>query len=120
MIKAFSNPGTVVTVTANSAVITVDSLATQNQGAPAAQYLSVNIVATAVGGTTPSLAAELQWSNDGVNFASASGSPDTLVAITANGNQAKNFLTKGAFARLVYTVTGTTPTFTLSSTAYLS
>ena len=119
MLKAFGNPAT-VTTSGNSPVVFIDGPATQNQGQPSPQYLSVMIVASAVSGTTPSLAVEVQWSNDGVNFASNQVAPDSLTAITAVGNTTKNFLTKGSYARLVYTVTGTTPSFTINPTAYVA
>lgn len=119
-VKHFTPPGTVVTVTANSAVLYLDTAAINAMGQSSSQYVTVHLLATAVGGTTPSLTAELQWSNDGVNFASVQTTPDTFTAITVNGNTTKNFLTKGAYARLVYTVTGTTPTFTLTASAYVA
>ena len=84
-----------------------------------ADYISVILLASAVGGTTPSLAVEIQWSNDGVTFSSAE-TPDTFTAITANKNVAKTFQARGKFFRLAYTVTGTTPTFTLTASVLLN
>lgn len=84
---------------------------------PAIQNLSVLLDVTGVTGTSPSLTVEVQWSNDGTNFASAA-TPDTFTAITANGNVVKQFAAKGRFARLNYTVTGTTPSFTVTATGY--
>jgi hypothetical protein len=73
--------------------------------------------ATAVSGTTPSLTAEVQWSNDGVTFVSAT-TADTFAALTAVGSALIVFTVKGRFARLKYTVTGTTPSFTLTNTGF--
>ena len=75
------------------------------------QYLSVLINVTAATGTSPSLTVEVQWSNDGTNFVSAS-TPDAFTAITAAGAALKTFQVKAKYARLKYTVSGTTPSLT--------
>ncbi len=76
--------------------------------------VNLELVVTAVGGTTPSLTVAVQWSDNGVDFAAVDTTPDTFAAITAAGNVVKQFAAKGPYFRLVYTVTGTTPTFTLT------
>ena len=78
--------------------------------------LSVHIAASAVSGTTPSLTAEVQWSNDNVTFLSAD-TPDTFTAITAAKTVCKQFAVKGLYFQVKYTVTGTTPSFTLTISA---
>jgi hypothetical protein len=75
-----------------------------------ATVLDVQLNVTAVTGTTPSLTVEVQWSSDGVTYASAE-TPDVFAAITAAKAVVKQFAAKGEFARLKYTVTGTTPSF---------
>lgn len=119
MAKALLNfdTGAVVTANGNSAgapEITAipDSLADINPN-----NLSVLLNVTAVSGTTPNLTVEVQWSHDGTNYASAA-TPDTFTAITAVGKVVKSFQVKGRFARLAYTVTGTTPSFTLTASGY--
>lgn len=79
--------------------------------------LSVLLSAGTVTGTNPSLTVEVQWSNDGTTFVSAT-TADTFTAITATGTALKQFTVKGRYARLKYTVTGTTPSFALSASAY--
>lgn len=84
-----------------------------------ADNLSILLNVTAVSGTTPSMTVSVQWSNDGVTFADNDGTADTLAAITAAKATVKQFPVKGAFFRVVYTITGTTPSFTLTASARL-
>lgn len=84
---------------------------------PSPQFLSVLLNASAVSGTSPSLTVEVVWSNDGVTFVSAT-TPDTFTAITAAGTALKQFNVKAQYAALKYTVSGTTPSFTLTATGY--
>ncbi|GAB3875283.1 hypothetical protein [Terrabacter terrigena] len=85
---------------------------------PLGSTVAVTINATTVSGTTPSATFEVQWSHDGVNWASADGTADSFAAITAAKSVARSFTVKGTLLRLVWTVSGTTPSFT--TTAYLS
>ena len=73
--------------------------------------LSVEIIVSAVSGTTPSATFSVQWSDDGVNFAAATPA-DVFTAITAVGNAVQRFTSKGGFYRIAWVVTGTTPSFT--------
>ncbi|MGZ4519170.1 MAG: hypothetical protein ACXVGA_00975 [Mycobacteriaceae bacterium] len=86
---------------------------------PVGQYLNIQINVTAVSGTTPSCAFKVQWSQDAVNWADADP-VDAFTAVTATGNVVKNFMAKADFFRLVWTITGTTPSFTFSATAVAS
>jgi hypothetical protein len=52
-----------------------------------------------------------------VTFVSAT-TADTFAALTAVGSALIVFTVKGRFARLKYTVTGTTPSFTLTNTGF--
>jgi hypothetical protein len=80
------------------------------------EYVAVLVSATAVSGTSPSSTFTVEWSNDGLVF--AQGDPaDTFTAITAVSNKAKDFAVKGAYMRLVWTITGTSPSFTFGATA---
>ena len=76
--------------------------------------MSVNV--TAVSGTTPSMALSVEWSNDGVNFG-AGESPVTFAAITAAKNTQVRAPAQGTWLRLVWAITGTTPSFTFAATA---
>lgn len=101
--------GTVITATGNTSALRVPTTVTTN--------VSLEVNATAVSGTTPSLTAKIQWSDDGVNFADPS-TPDALSALTAVGGQVGVFSIKGQFYRVAYTVSGTTPSFTLQAQAF--
>ena len=98
-------------------VVTTTAVTPSGQLDDSSKYwVAVHLAVTAVTGTTPSLATELQWSNDGVTFLSAE-TPDTLTAVTAAVSKCKQFSLKGKFFRLAYTATGTTPSFTITATA---
>ena len=73
--------------------------------------LSVEVIVSAVSGTTPSATFSIQWSSDGVNFADASP-VDSFSPITAVGNIVQRFNTKGLYYRLSWSVTGTAPSLT--------
>jgi hypothetical protein len=69
---------------------------------------------TASSGTTPNLAIAVQWSNDGTTW--AAGDPaDGFTALTTTGVVVKAFAVKASQARLSWTITGTTPSFTFSA-----
>ena len=73
--------------------------------------LSVEIIVSAVSGTTPSATFSVQWSDDGVNYAAANPA-DAFTAITAVGNIDQRFTVKGAYYRLAWVISGTTPSLT--------
>jgi hypothetical protein len=81
-----------------------------------AEYVSILVSTSSVSGTTPSVTFTVEWSNDGTNFAQAD-TPDTFTAITGAVNHVKDFSVKGVYLRLVWTITGTTPSFTTVATA---
>lgn len=80
-----------------------------------ADNLAVMVTVTAVSGTTPSCTFSIEWSNDGGATWAQGDAADTFTAITATGNKVKTFAVKGQMARLVWTISGTTPSFTFSS-----
>lgn len=83
------------------------------------QKVAVQQVTSAVSGTSPTLDIEIEWSNDGTNWSSAS-TPDTLAQITGTGDELKVFDVKGKFFRAVWTLGGTaTPTVTVSCLAHI-
>lgn len=106
-------------LTARTLVASAARTATGNSGSIAAQggneNVSVLLACSAVSGTSPSLTLTVEWSHDGTNWAQGD-SADTFTAITATGNKVKSFTVKGAFMRLVWTVSGTTPSFTFGVT----
>lgn len=106
--EQFKVGGTVVTASGNSPAVDIGS---------ASVLRSIAVVTAAVGGTTPSLTIQPQTSVDGTTWTSV-GSAWT--AITANGSTTKPLLSPlERYFRLNYTVTGTTPTFTLTVTGDL-
>lgn len=76
--------------------------------------LAVLVDVTAVSGTTPSMTVSVEWSQDGGTTFAQADPADTMTAITATGTKAKNFVVKGSTFRVVWTITGTTPSFTFS------
>ena len=79
----------------------------------------VHAFVTAASGTTPSMVLSVEWSDDGSTWM-VSDPSDAFTAITTTGNTAKTFTRKARFARLRWTLTGTTPSFTFSAGAYLT
>jgi hypothetical protein len=74
---------------------------------------------TAVSGTTPSMTLSVEWSHDGTTWFPAA-TPDTLgAAITAAVKRVHTVDIKGKFCRLVWTITGTTPSFTFAVHVHL-
>lgn len=74
---------------------------------------------TAVSGTGPSLALSVEWSNDGTNWA-VPETADSFAAITAAVQRVKSFERKALFYRVVWAITGTTPSFTFSITEFVT
>lgn len=107
--EQFKIPGTVVTASGNSPSVDVGS---------ASGLRGISVVTAAVSGTTPSLVIQPQTSPDNSTWTNLGATPYT--AITANGTAAKPVLGPlERYFRLNYTVTGTTPTFTLTVTGDL-
>ena len=78
--------------------------------------ISIEIEVTAISGTTPSCQFSVLWSDDGTQWAAE---PDNVgAAFTAVGNTVATIPIRGALFALAYTVTGTTPSFTVTAEAY--
>lgn len=101
-------------------VIPVSSGAVVTATGTSAQFVLPNgggsvealVQATAVTGTSPSLTAKLQVSQDGVNWFDVA----SAAALTAAGTVRIAGQSLAAYGRLSYTVSGTTPSFTLTVT----
>lgn len=94
--------------------------ATGNSGAFAvggATQIGVGVVVTAVSGTSPSMTLSIEWSFDGTNFG-AGETATTFAAITAAKTTHQFVAVRAPYFRLVWTITGTTPSFTFSATSY--
>ena len=88
-------------------------------GAPVQLQVALTLAALA-GGSSPTLAAEIQWSNDGTNWFSASPA-DTLPTLSAVGAVAsKEATVKAPYWRVNYTVTGTPTTCQFQVDAHYS
>lgn len=74
----------------------------------------IDIIVSAVSGTTPSLTVQPQVSNDGVNWFNAgpAGAPVTAVSNLRFALEP----VRENYMRLAYTVSGTTPSFTVAIT----
>lgn len=81
--------------------------------------LSVELDVTAVAGTSPSLTVSVQWSQDGSNWAGADPA-DSFTALTAAAVVVKAFTVKAPQCRLSWAVAGTTPSFDLAATAWVT
>jgi hypothetical protein len=112
---AYSTPVVVVasaarTTTGNSGPRTVPEAGSQLS-------LWVNVTATA---GTPTLDLTVEWSDDGgTTFASADTS-DAFMQITAAKVTVKQFAVRAPIYRVVWTVGGTTPSFTFSVSAFVT
>ena len=99
-------PSAARTVSGNSGPLSVNS-----------GTLALGVVVSAASGVTPSMALTVEWSFDGVNF----GPGETAVsfaAITVAKNTTQRVPAQAPYYRLVWTVTGTTPSFTFSANAW--
>lgn len=102
------------TATGQSAALTPGAAAALSGGAPGQpSRIALVVNVTAVSGTTPSMTLTVQWSSDGTAW-SDTETPEGFVAITATKNVVKEFTAKAAFYRLVWTISGTTPSFTFN------
>jgi hypothetical protein len=93
------------TVTGNSGSIGV--------GAGAAT-IELEVIVSAVTGTSPSMTLSVLWSEDGTNFGNPDGSSDAFTAITAATSVVKALTVRAPYMEIVWTISGTTPSFTFS------
>lgn len=73
---------------------------------------------TAASGTTPTLDVSLEQSADGSSWSAITGSSATQ--LTAAGNRVIAARATANYVRVVYTIGGTTPSFTFSATALVA
>lgn len=86
-------------------------------GADVSARVAVGLSVTASGGVSPTLDVAVEWSHDdGATWLKAQ-SADSFSQATAATAVVKVFDVKGPLFRAVYTVGGTTPTFTFAVTA---
>lgn len=82
------------------------------------ETICLHVGVTAVGGT-PSMALSIEWSNDGTNWA-VPETADTFTAITTTIQRVKTFERKALLYRIVWAITGGTPSLTFSITEYVT
>lgn len=86
----------------------------------ALNYVNVEVVTTAAGGTSPSMVWVVQWSYDGgTTWSSSDGGGDTWNAITTTGSKMRQSTVKGPMARLQGTLSGTSPTMSYAVRVHL-
>jgi len=78
--------------------------------------VQLNILAnvTAVSGTTPTLTLSVEWSHNAGTTWFKADPADAFTQITATGAVTKQFATKAEWFRVVWTIGGTTPSFTFT------
>ena len=105
----------------NAFVTSAARTTTGNSGAIGlGKSLNVGIMVevTAQSGTTPTLDFSVEWSMDGTNFGAAQP-VDTFTQFAATtGRAIKLFAVKAPFLRVVWTIAGTTPSFTFLISRY--
>lgn len=100
------------TTTGQSSAITLQS---------ASSKLNVQLDVTAQSGTTPTLDVTVEWSPDGGTTWAKGDGPDAFTQITTTiGTKIKQFLIKAPVYRIVWTIAGTTPSYTFSVSEYLT
>ena len=100
---------------ANAVVVTGYSFSNPQQ-CPAGDQIAVGLNITAVSGTTPSMTVNVIWTQDGTNYL-FSDPADAFSVISAVTTAVKTFARKGIGFQLLYVLTGTTPSFTVTATA---
>lgn len=113
------DPRTVVasaarTATGNSGAISLTNVFTEARRGQRVERIALLANITAASGTSPSLTLSVEWSHDGTTFAAVDGTADAFAAMTAANVRVKEFTIKAPFYRVVWTISGTTPSFTFS------
>lgn len=80
----------------------------------AADTIALLINVTAVAGTSPSMSVSVEWSADGASWAVADPADAFTAAFTAAAARVRLFDVKAPFVRIVWAITGTTPSFTFT------
>ena len=85
--------------------------------AVAGKDLALLVDVSAASGTTPTLDVSVEWSYDGTNWA-VGDTADTFAQLTAAAKKVKSFTSKARYARVRWTIGGTTPSFTLAVSSF--
>lgn len=109
---------------ANDPDILVPSAARTTSGSSAVigglsgEFLALGVHVTTATGTTPSMTLTLKWSHDGTTFGDPDAGAQTFTAITAAREAYLRVNVLGPYLRVDWAITGTTPSFTFSITAF--
>lgn len=113
-----SPPGAAVLASANRTGANQSAAQTVPQANPPFRMLNVLLNLTALaGGTTPTVTAKVQWSDDSTTWYDVDGNTDTFTALSAVGSVVKSVTIKAPYWRLVTGTTGTPTTATYGATA---
>lgn len=112
---AFSDPRTVVSSAARTTSGNSGAVGVFDPGSTVSLLVDV----TAVSGTSPTLDLSVEWSHDGTTWA-AGETADTFGQITAAKTTVKAFTAKGPKYRIVWTIGGTTPSFTFAVSQFVT
>jgi hypothetical protein len=82
--------------------------------------LALQLVVSAATGTTPTLDVAVQWSMDGGTTWSPGETADAFTQLTTTASKVKTFPVKAPSYRVVWTIGGTTPSFTFSVLGYMT
>lgn len=82
--------------------------------------LALQLAVTASSGTTPTLDVALEWSMDGGTTWSPAETADSFTQMTGTGSKVKVFTVKSPTYRVVWTIGGTTPSFTFWVRAFMT
>ena len=99
-----------------SALVLTGNATGAAQQCPQGDQVAIAVTTAAVSGTTPSMTVSVAWTQDGTNY-SVADPADVFTAITAATSVVKTFARKGIGFQLVYVITGTTLSFTVTATA---
>lgn len=111
---AFASPTSVLASAARTATSQTPAIFVTDAG----DVMSLAVNVSAASGTTPTLDLSLQWSHDGTVWFTPE-TPDTFAQITTTKQVIKTFVAKAPRYRIVYTIGGTTPSFTFDVTQYV-
>lgn len=102
------------TLLASAARTTSGNMGNNGLNTTNAESVALELIVSAASGTSPTLVVSIEWSNDGTTWAAADPA-DAFAQLTAAGRRFKNVAVKGRFMRLVWTIGGTTPSFTFTA-----
>jgi hypothetical protein len=81
-------------------------------------YVTVLVDVTAVSGTTPAMTIIPQWSHNGTDWFDSNPGENMSPDFTATAKRAKTFQVKAPYFRVVWSIGGTTPSFTFAVHLY--